>query len=174
MSIKTRLDAAKASWAKLTPRKKLIVAGGAAVLVLLAAAGSQGGRADDSYSGGYHNGGYQGEQQPSGYSGGDGPAGGYQSAGYPNGTVADGGAHDAGGGDADPNGYWARQRSQDQQAQAFGGYINDTTTVKDNNGDIHTDVPNQQADPAIAAGEATQVPTAELPTSTPEPTQPSE
>lgn len=64
------------------------------------------------------------------------------------------------------DGYWERQRSQDQQAQAFDGYINDTNTVRDTQtGQTYSNVSNSVADPAIESGAATQVPTSELPTS---------
>ena len=168
MTIKANVDGLKARWANLTPRGKLLVAGGGgALLLLVVAAGNQGGPAPGQFGpGGYASRGGYGPGSDGGYQGAGFQGGRYQGAApsYGAGSVA---AND--GDAADPTGYWARQRSQDQQAQAFGGYINDTTTVRDGDGTVHADVSNTYADPAIANGSVTAVPTSELPTSTPEP-----
>jgi len=85
--------------------------------------------------------------------------------GYTNTLPGSGATVGTGSADLD-NGYWERQRSQDQRAQAFDGYINDTTTVKDTEtGEIHSDVSNDIANPAIESGAATEVATSDLPTS---------
>ena len=61
--------------------------------------------------------------------------------------------------------YWNAQHSNDQLSQARSNEMLDNTTVRDTgNGEVST-LSNSQADPAIAAGNATEVPTAELPTS---------
>ena len=61
--------------------------------------------------------------------------------------------------------YWNVQHSNDQLSQARSNEMLDNTTVRDTgNGEVST-LSNSQADPAIAAGNATEVPTAELPTS---------
>lgn len=61
--------------------------------------------------------------------------------------------------------YWDAQHSNDQLSQARSNEMLDNTTVRDTgNGEVST-LSNSQADPAIAAGNATEVPTAELPTS---------
>jgi hypothetical protein len=154
MTMKTTLDGLKARWSALSTRNKWLVGGGAVVLLL--ALGSQ---ANGPQRGPYGPPGYANGPQGAPY-----PQGGYAAQGYAaNGAPAQGAGAGA---DADPTGYWARQRSQDQQSQAFSGYIRDTTTVQDTgNGQVYTDVPNAYADPAVAAGAATPVPTADLPTS---------
>ena len=69
------------------------------------------------------------------------------------------------GGEADPGGYWDRQRSQDQRAQAFSNSMRGNDTIRDTgNGEVST-VSNTEADTAIARGEASEVPTPQLPTS---------
>jgi len=61
--------------------------------------------------------------------------------------------------------YWNAQHSNDQLSQARSNEMLDNTTVRDTgNGEVST-LSNSQANPAIAAGNATEVPTAELPTS---------
>ena len=61
--------------------------------------------------------------------------------------------------------YWDAQHSNDQLSQARSNEMLDNTTVRDTgNGEVST-LSNSQADPAIAAGNATEVPTAQLPTS---------
>ena len=123
----------------------------------------------------------QGYAQSQGYSQGQGFSQGYnqeetqmpQGGGYapaPSGYVASGASAPDAGNDAINNGYWERQRSQDQQAQAFDGYVNDTNALRDTQtGEVHSDVSNSVADPAIQSGAATEVPTSELPTSEPAP-----
>jgi hypothetical protein len=174
MTIKTTLDGLKARWSALSTRNKWLVGGGGVVLLL--ALGSQadgpqrGPYGPHGYARGYSNGpngggppGYVNGPQGGPYPQGGYPAGGYSAGG---GYAANGAPAQAGQGDADPTGYWARQRSQDQQSQAFSGYIRDTTTVQDTgDGQVYSNVPNAAADGAVAAGAATQVPTADLPTS---------
>ena len=76
-----------------------------------------------------------------------------------NGTAPDSSSADAN------SRYWNTQHSNDQLSQARSNEILDNTTVRDTgNGEVST-LSNSQADPAIAAGNATEVPTAELPTS---------
>ena len=77
---------------------------------------------------------------------------------------SDGTAPDSSSADANSR-YWNTQHSNDQLSQARSNEILDNTTVRDTgNGEVST-LSNSQADPAIAAGNATEVPTAELPTS---------
>ena len=76
-----------------------------------------------------------------------------------NGTAPDSSSADAN------SRYWNAQHSNDQLSQARSNEMLDNTTVRDTgNGEVGT-LSNSQADPAIAAGNATEVPTAELPTS---------
>ena len=76
-----------------------------------------------------------------------------------NGTAPDSSSADAN------SRYWNAQHSNDQLSQARSNEMLDNTTVRDTgNGEVST-LSNSQADPAIAAGNATEVPTAELPTS---------
>jgi len=95
------------------------------------------------------------DEQPSGTASPPPNASGYIPPGY---SVPDAG------GEAVTSGYWDRQRSQDQRAQAFSNSIRDTNTVQDmGNGEVST-VTNTEADTAIARGEAAEVPTSQLPT----------
>ncbi|MDP3660972.1 hypothetical protein [Phenylobacterium sp.] len=190
MSVKTTVEKVKAAWNGLTPKKKIAVCVGGALLLAIGAAnqneGAQNHQAFNGRYGPYAPGDPNAPYGPNGPSGPGGPyasgpmqgqayqggpyqsgpqgapyQGAYQGGGAPQGQVA------ASGGDgADMNGYWARQRSQDQQHQAFTGYINDTTTVRDaGDGTVYSNVDNAAADPLIASGAATAVATSDLPTS---------
>ena len=179
-----------ASWKSLTPAKKWMFGGGGALglLVLAAAAGNQ--PTGQQRMAGYgQTGGYgpapgygpgpaaaggQTGYGPQGYSPQASPQQGYPQQAYAQPGYASPayGQPAAGGGgetDSDPTGYWARQRTQDQQAQAFSQYIRDTDTVRDQEGTVHTDVPQPEADAGIQSGAYSQVPTSELPTSEPAP-----
>jgi hypothetical protein len=146
-----------ASW---TTKQKWIAAG----LILLAAsainhAGGDNRQQPSSYGqNAYNTSGYRPQQ----YLNDEQPSDGSQSGdGYGNATLS---------GENTPadvtSGYWERQKSQDQTNHAFGQYINDTTTVKDNEtGERYYDVPNPVADPAVESGNYAVVPTADLPTS---------
>jgi hypothetical protein len=181
------LEGVKTWWRGLSPRNKWIIGGGAGLVLLFAIgeAGS-GGRSGDvanNYGYGPYRQGYQGQDdQDQGDRGqtyqGQGQGQGDQGQGYANqGYPTQGGAAygQPGGGQTegdDPTGYWGRQRAQDQESQAFSGYIRDTNTVRDNEtGEVHSDVPNAYADPAIESGAYSQVPTSELPTTTPAPVE---
>lgn len=86
---------------------------------------------------------------------------GYASPGY----VSPGYSAPNAGSEAVTSGYWDRQRSQDQRAQAFSNSMRGNNTIQDTgNGEVST-VSNTEADAAIARGEATEVPTSQLPTS---------
>ena len=169
------LENLKAKWNSLTPRNKMLVAGGVLVLLVLGAASQGGGLQGPGYGPapygpyaanhgqpnqgpGYQPGYPQGAYGPPAGPGGAYPANGYPPNAYPQGAPVQSASND-------PTGYWARQASQDRQAQAFDGYINDTTTVRDtNDGTVYSNVTNDVAQPAIDAGVAAAVPTAELPT----------
>lgn len=172
MSIKT-------TWNGLSRNQKLAVGGGAFILLALAAA-STGHSPRANGGGGQGYGGYAGPAQgggptqgggdaPQGYGGGyaQGPA--YQAPAYGGGgQVAYGGGAPAADG-ANTDQYWATQRSNEQRAEAFSQTIRETNTVRDSDGNVYEGVPNQVADPAIETGNYTQVPTNELPTTTPAP-----
>ncbi len=187
MSVATAIQGLSARWKALSTRNKWLVGGGAGLLLVLAASGSQhggyrndmGGRGQNPYANGPPNGaqGYgDGDGSPR-QQGGDGQA--YGGGGYApaNGGYAPGyqpppsqQAANGGGDAANTDGYWRTQRSNAQRAQAFSDTIRENNTVRNNDdGTITTDVPNAVADPAIASGGYSQVPTSELPTSTPEP-----
>lgn len=161
----------KAKWNSLSLRNKILVAGGVVVLLILGAASQGGGLQGPGYGpmnpyGPYANRGQpnQGPGYPQGaYGPQAGPGGGYAANPYQGNPY--GGGAPVQSASNDPTGYWARQQSQDRQAQAFDGYINDTTTVRDtNDGTVYSNVPNDVANPVIDSGAATAVPTAELPT----------
>ncbi|MES1200661.1 MAG: hypothetical protein ABUS57_04345 [Pseudomonadota bacterium] len=182
------MEGLKAWWGKLSKRDQWLVGCGAilAAFVLLGEAATGG---PDAYTGpqqhlGYAdpNGGYgqnpyaqqgpyaqqnpyaqQQMEQQQGYAQ---PAYGYAQQPTYGGAQAYGGGGDS---DPDPTGYWARQRSQDQQSLAQQQYMLDQNTVRDNEtGTVYSGVDNNVGDAAIASGAYSQVPTAELPTSTPE------
>ena len=163
------LDGVKKWWRGQSQNNKLLIGGGAALVLLVAiaviASGGDNSGGYNPYGQGYAGQAYQGQ----GYQGGD-QGQGYANQGYPGQVGAVG---QSGGGQAegdDPTGYWGRQRSQDQQSRAFSGYVRDTNTVQNNEtGEVTTDVPNTYADPAIQSGDYSQVPTSELPTTTPAP-----
>ncbi len=161
----------KAKWNSLSRRNQFLVAGAAAVLLILGIASQSGGPQGPGFGPPTPYGPYaanrgqpypaNGDPQgypPGAYGPGPGPGGAYPVNGYPQGAPIQSASND-------PTGYWARQQSQDRAAQAFDGYINDTTTVRDtNDGTVYSNVSNDVANPAIDAGAATAVPTAELPT----------
>jgi hypothetical protein len=163
----TGLEGVQTWWRGQSPRNKWLIGGTAALLLLLAII-SVGG------DGAGNNGGYnpyaQGDQ---GQAFGPGDQGqGYANPGYPGQGGAYGQTDGGQSGGDDPTGYWERQRSQEQQSRAFSGYMRDTDTVRNNEtGEVTTDVPNVYADPAIAGGGYSQVPTSELPTTTPAPAE---
>ena len=172
MSIKT-------TWDGLSRNKKIAIGVGGFVLLALAAASSNhpvrpnggGGPGYGGYPGPAQGGGYaQGGGAPQGYGGGyaQGPA--YQAPApvFGGGQAAEGAATPSADG-PNTDQYWATQRSNAQQAEAFSQTIRETNTVRDSDGNVYEGVPNQVADPAIESGNYTQVPTNELPTSTPAP-----
>jgi hypothetical protein len=140
----------------------LFIVGGGALLLMLffghtapAASGGQGQYGQGQYG--------QGRRDEADNQTGqrDGPVpsgGGYGSSGdTPSGPAS-------GGGDV-TSGYWDRQRSQDQSAQAFDNTIRDQNTVRDTGDGTVRTMDNQAADQNIANGTATQVPTDQMPTS---------
>ena len=169
MSIKT-------AWNGLSRNKKLAVGGGAVLLLVIAAASAShpprpndggGGPGYGGYAG--PGGGYYQGQAPHEYGVPGGGQGRPES--YGGGPLAfGGGAAPAPAADgANTDQYWATQRSNEQRAEAFSQTIRETNTVRDNDGNVYEGVPNQAADPAIDSGNYTQVPTNQLPTSTPAP-----
>jgi hypothetical protein len=167
----------KSTWDGYSTKKKWLIGGGGALLLLIVAASQQphpgpapGPSPGPNGGGGYQQGGqaYQGggDQQQGGpaYQGGGGapyvaPQGGYAAGAVP--PAPDYSNNDQ---------YWATQRSNEQRARAYDETIRETNTVRDNDtGTVYTDVPNQVADPAIQTGNYSEVPTNELPTTTPAP-----
>lgn len=152
------IDSLKAWWRGQSQRNKLFIGGGAGLLLLLViiAIANSGSPGYGPYGPGYPGQGDQGPGYATGYPGEPGTA-----------YSPDGSGPAAG---DDPTGYWDRQRSQEQRARGFSDYIRDNDTVRDNTtGEVYTDVPNTAADAAVQSGDYSQVPTAELPTSTPAP-----
>jgi len=170
------MDGMKAWWGGLSKRDKWLVGGGAvlAVLALIAQAGK--GEGPDTYAqrpaftvgapayqgqgGGYA------EQGQAGYYGQAGGGQAYYGGGYAGGAAPSYAATTSSGSDdPDPTGYWAAQRANDQMSQARENAMLDMNTIQNNDtGTIYSGVDNNVADPAIASGAYSEVPTNELPT----------
>lgn len=173
----------KAWWDALSKRDKWLIGGGGVLVVLLAITEAGAGGRPDTYAAqpvlrvggpGYYGGqgggqmqGYadQGEAAYYGQGGGQQQMQGYYQGGYAGGAAPSYAAGSTGGGDSDPTGYWAQQRANDQMSQARENAMLDMNTIQNNDtGTVYSGVDNSVADPAIASGSYSEVPTSELPT----------
>lgn len=147
----------KTVWAGYSSRKKWIISGVAALLCLGSVNAGQ--RTDQN---GY-------AEAAAGGHGGPGrtanDATGYAVGRYNSLAQSGFGSGAAPRASAEPPSNWEQnQRDQDRAATAFSQNIREQSTVRDTaTGEVISEVPNTVADPAIASGAATSVPTAELP-----------
>lgn len=161
-----KFDDIKARWQGYSPRKKWTIAVVGTVLSISVANGDHDGSGGRNVPPGHESAGrmFGGLPQP-------GLGGTYAGAGYGGSSNAGRGLNGGTTSDDAPvdvtSGWRHNQAVQDRAASAFDQNIRDESTIRSsNNGEVYSGVSNPVADGAVESGAATQVPTAELPTST--------
>lgn len=153
------LNDIKAIWAGYSPRKKWLI-GGIAVLVCLGSvnAGQRVGLSDYADAS-------RDRQGNSERTGNGGPT--YAAGGQYQMEQTQSGGSVVSSSPSDTTSGWERNQAvQDRAATAFSQNMRDQSTIRDTGtGEVTSEVPNEVADPAVAIGAATTVPTAELPAS---------
>lgn len=166
-----KFDNIKVRWHGNSARKKWTIAGIGAVLCITFVSGDHNG-SRDIFRGATDTTGYATARAAPGYQTMQGYAGGYGGPAYAGGGAPTDSAASTRGSATVMSGWHHNQDVEARAARAYDQNIRDESTIRSTeDGQVYSGVSNPVADSAVESGAATQVPTAELPTTTTAPEQ---